>query len=132
MIKVHVLEDGSKRFQVYGRARVRDKSVKVYVGTFATQRDAETADEDHRSTQRGIKAGELPPMIDSKRTLGDALDSWLKAIAEQRSHDEYQSRMKLYVRPSLDSAPLVKVNKAKLIELRNVLKGGSDPISNAT
>jgi integrase len=132
MIKVHVLEDGSKRFQVYGRARVRDKSVKVYVGTFATQRDAETADEDHRATQRGIKAGELPPMIDSKRTLGDALDSWLKAISEQRSHDEYQSRMKLYVRPTLDRAPLVKINKAKLIELRNALKGGSDPISHAT
>jgi hypothetical protein len=70
MIKVHVLEDGTKRFQVYGRARIRDKSVKVYVGTFATQRDAEAADEEHRVTQRGIKAGELPPAVDATRTLG--------------------------------------------------------------
>lgn len=33
MIKVHVLDDGEKRFPVCGRARIRDKSVKVYVGT---------------------------------------------------------------------------------------------------
>jgi integrase/recombinase XerD len=129
---VHVLEDGTKRFQVYGRTRVREKSVKVYVGTFATQREAEAADEQHRVTQRGIKAGDLPPMIDAKRTLGDALDAWLRAIADQRSHDEYESRMKLYVRPTFDSTPLVKVTKAKLIELRTALKSSDDPISNAT
>lgn len=50
MIKVHVLDDGTKRFQVYGRARIREKSVKVYVGTFASQREAEAADEEHRVT----------------------------------------------------------------------------------
>ncbi len=43
-------------------------------------------------------------MIDAKRTLGDALDAWLRAIADQRSHDEYESRMKLYVRPTLQLA----------------------------
>jgi hypothetical protein len=50
-------------------------------------------------------------MIDAKRTLGDALDAWLRAIADQRSHDEYESRMKLYVRPTFDRTPLVKVTK---------------------
>ena len=40
--------------------------------------------------------------------------------------------MKLYVRPTFDRTPLVKVTKAKLIELRNALKSGDDPISNAT
>jgi len=40
--------------------------------------------------------------------------------------------MKLYVRPTFDGTPLVKVTKAKLIELRNALKSGEDPISNAT
>jgi len=71
-------------------------------------------------------------MIDAKRTLGDALDAWLRAIADQRSHDEYESRMKLYVRPTFDRTPLVKVTKAKLIELRNALKSIDGPISNAT
>ena len=45
MIKVHVAADGTKSFQVYGRARVREKSVRVYVGSFASKRDAEAADE---------------------------------------------------------------------------------------
>jgi integrase len=126
------LDDGIKRFQVYGRARIRDKSVKVYVGTFASQRDAEAADEEHRVTQRGIKTGELPAAVDSKRTMGDALDAWLRAIANQRSHDEYESRMKLYVRPTFDRTPLVKVTKAKLIELRTSLKERDEPLSNAT
>jgi hypothetical protein len=40
MIKEHILEDGTKRFQVYVCARVRDKRTRVYVGTFATRRDA--------------------------------------------------------------------------------------------
>ena len=132
MIKVHVLDDGTKRFQVYGRARIREKSVKVYVGTFASQREAEAADEEHRVTQRGIKAGDLPPAVDQKRTLGDALDEWLKAIADQRSHDEYESRMRLYVRPTFDRTPLVKITKPKLIDLRTSLKEREEPIGNAT
>lgn len=134
MIKVHVLDDGTKRFQVYGRARIRDKSTKVYVGTFASEREAEEADEEHRVTQRAIKSGDLPPAVDAKRTVGDALDAWLASIADQRSHKEYESRMRLYVRPTLDRTPLVKVTKAKLIELRDSLKARKKPdnISNAT
>jgi hypothetical protein len=38
--------------------------------------EAEAADEQQRVTQRGINAGDLPPRIDAKRTLGDALDVW--------------------------------------------------------
>jgi hypothetical protein len=74
------------------------------------RREAEAADEQHRVTQRGIR----------------------RATCRQRSHDEYESRMKLYVRPTFDRTPLVKVTKAKLIELRNALKSSNDPISNAT
>lgn len=132
MIKVHKLGDGTKRFQVYARARVRDQRTRVYVGTFATRREAEEADAEHRVTQRMIKAGDLPPAQDQKRTLGDALDAWLKAIADQRSHDEYESRMQLYVRPTFDTTPLVKITKAKLIDLRTSLKKREKPLSNAT
>ena len=38
MIKVHVAADRTKSFQVYERARVREKSIKVYVGSFASRR----------------------------------------------------------------------------------------------
>jgi hypothetical protein len=132
MIKVHVAADGTKSFQVYERARVREKSIKVYVGSFASRREAEFAAQQHRVTQRGIKAGELPAAVDHKRTMGDALDAWLKAIKDQRSHDEYESRMRLYVRPTFDSTPLVKITKPKLIELRTSLKEREEPIGNAT
>jgi hypothetical protein len=47
MIKLHEAADGTKTFRVYGRARIREKSVKVYVGSFASRRDAEFADQEH-------------------------------------------------------------------------------------
>ena len=132
MITVRKLEDGTKRFQVYARARIRDQRTRVHVGTFAARRDAEDADAQHRVMQRQIKAGDLPPAVDSKRTLGDALDAWLRAIKDQRSHDEYSDRMRLYVRPVFDSTPVVKITKAKLIDLRTSLKHREKPIGNAT
>lgn len=132
MIKVHVAADGTKSFQVYERARVREKSIKVYVGSFASRREAEFAAQQHRVTQGGIKAGELPVAVDHKRTMGDSLDARLKAIKDQRSHDEYESRMRLYVRPAFDSTPLVKITKPKLIDLRNSLKEREEPLGNAT
>ena len=132
MIKVHVAADGTKTFQVYERARVREKSVKVYVGSFGSRREAAFAEQQHRVTQRGIKAGDLPAALDHTRTMGDALDAWLRAIKDQRSHDEYADRMRLYVRPTFDSTPVVKITKAKLIDLRNSLKERDEPIGNAT
>ena len=132
MIKVRVAEDGTKSFQVYERARVREKSIKVYVGSFSSRREAEFAAQQHRVTQRGIKDGELPAAVDHKRTMGDALDAWLRAIKDQRSHDEYESRMRLYVRPTFDGTPLVKITKPKLIDLRTSLKEREEPIGNAT
>lgn len=132
MIKEHVATDGTKSFQVYGRARIREKSVRVYVGSYGSRKQAEAADEQHRVTQRGIRAGDLPVAIDLKRTLGDSLDVWLRAIADQRSHDEYADRMRLYVRPTFDLTPLVKITKPKLLDLRSALKGRDEPIGNAT
>jgi integrase len=132
MIKVHEAADGTKSFQVYERARVRDKSVKVYIGSFASRREASFAEQEHRVTQRGIKAGDLPAAVDHKRTLGDALDGWLRAIKDQRSHDEYSDRMRLYVRPTFDRTPIVKITKAKLIDLRSELREREEPLAPAT
>lgn len=57
----------------------------VYVGSFASQKQVEAADEQHRVTQRAIKSGDLPAAVNHKRTLDDALDAWIKAIKDQRS-----------------------------------------------
>jgi len=46
----------------------------------------------NRFDHRAINAGDLPAAVDHKRTLGDALDAWLRSIKDQRSHDEYESR----------------------------------------
>lgn len=40
--------------------------------------------------------------------------------------------MRLYVRPTFDSTPLVKITKPKLINLRSSLKECERPIGNAT
>ena len=40
--------------------------------------------------------------------------------------------MRLYVRPTFDRTPFLKVTKAKLIELRTSLKEREEPLSNAT
>ena len=40
--------------------------------------------------------------------------------------------MRLYVRPTFDRTPLVKITKAKLIDLRTSLKEREEPIGNAT
>lgn len=103
------------RWQVYGRRGGR----KVYVSTHASRREAIAADEDHRATQRRVRAGELPADADGKRTLGDALDAWLAWIAKARprSHDAYASRIKNHVKPSLGNAVLTKVTPARLERL---------------
>ena len=111
---------------------MRDNSVRVYVGSFPSKRDAEFADQQHRVTQRGIRAGDLPPARDHTRTLGDALDAWLRAIKDQRSHDEYSDRMRLYVRSVFDSTPVVKITKVKLLELRSDLREREEPLAPKT
>ena len=95
------------------RDRIRDRS--GHLGSFATKRDAEAADEEHQ-----------------KRTLGDGLDAWLRAIKDQRSHDEYESRMRLYIRPTFDRTPLVKITTPKMLDLRTSFKEREEPIGNAT
>ncbi|HEY1813194.1 MAG TPA: hypothetical protein VGG74_12675 [Kofleriaceae bacterium] len=131
MIRLHVATDGTRSFQVYGRARVRDKSVRVYVGSFASKRDAEAADEEHRVTQRGIRAGDLPPAVDHKRTLGDPLDVWLRAIKEQPSHDVRRSHAALRASDVRQHAVREDHEKAKLIDLRASLKERDDELVRA-
>lgn len=111
MIKPIKRADG-KRWQVYGRRNGR----KVYLGTYDSARLARCADEDHRTQQRQIAAGELPPETDGKRTLGDALTEWIAWLeaARSRSLVPYRSRVENHVRPALGDVALVKVTARHL------------------
>lgn len=114
MIKPVSRKEG-KRWQVYGRRNGR----KVYLGTYDSPRLAQAADEDHRTQQRKIAAGELPPETDSRRTLGSALTAWLAWLeaAGSRSLVPYRSRVETHVRPALGDVPLVKVTARQLERL---------------
>ncbi|MCX5743918.1 MAG: site-specific integrase [Proteobacteria bacterium] len=104
---------GGARWQVYGRRNGQ----KVYVSTHETKRAATAADEAHRVMQRQIADGELPAEIDGKRLLGTSLDAWLVAIEKQRSHEAYESRVRLYVKPTLAELPIAKVTAERLKKL---------------
>lgn len=105
------------RWQVYGRRDGR----KVYVGTYESKREAQAADEDHRTTQRKIDRGELPPQVDMQRTFGAAVKQWLAMLKDtgSRSFDEYTGRVDLYLLPAFKETPLVEIRKNDVIQWRD-------------
>jgi len=118
MIKPVDRADG-RRYQVYGKRN----SKKVYLGTFSSRRDAIAADEDHRTKQRRIAAGELPPNHDDKRTFGAASKLWIAALkaAASRSWDEYESRVNNHILPTFGNVPIVEIHKPAVIRWRDEL-----------
>ena len=115
-IKVIDRADG-KRFQVYGRRNGR----KVYVGTFDSKREAESAERRHVVTQEQIAAGELPPEHDLKRTLADALDDWIASLEARgsRSAAGYAWRVKIYIKPALGDVSIARFNKPHAMKFRD-------------
>ena len=105
------------RFQVYAQ---RDGK-KVYVGTFDSKREAVAAEEDYKSQQRAIDRGELPPDIDDKRTLREAMHEWLAALAQRgsRSLDQYRIRANVYILPTLGDVPLVRLTRSHVMRWRD-------------
>jgi integrase len=126
MIKRVDREDGT-RWQVYGKR----KGKKVYLGTFSSPKLARAADEDHRAQQRKIAAGELPPDFDAKRTLGASIQSWLTALraAGSRSADEYESRARNHILPTLGGVLIADIHKPDVVRFRDAL---SSKLSAAT
>lgn len=118
MIKRVERADGT-RFQVYGQRAGR----KVYVGTYDSKREAIAAEEDHRVTQRKIDAGELPPGLDDRRTLGEALDEWLRSLqaSRSRSHRPYSEFVRYQIRPYLGDASLARLGKPQIMRWRDDL-----------
>lgn len=108
-----------ERFEVYGRRNGKQ----VYVGTYDSKREAESAERRHVVTQEQIEAGELPPQVDIKRTFGVAVKLWLKALDEggSRSHEAYEQRTALYLTPALEHVPLVSIRRADVVTWRDDL-----------
>jgi integrase len=115
-----VERDGGVRFQVYGR---RDGK-KVYIGTYDSKREALAVEEDDRVTQRKIDAGQLPPLVDGKRTFGTAVEAWLKTIEHTPSHDKYRDRIELYAMPRFRDVPIVDIRKSDVVAWRDELAEG--------
>jgi integrase len=107
------------RYQVYGRRAGRDK--KVYVGSYASKREAIAIDEDFRTTQRKIVSGELPSDVDIERTFSVAAEAWIKALREagSRSWDEYESRVRNHLAVEFGSVPIVKIRKLEVVRWRD-------------
>lgn len=108
-----------ERFQVYGRRGGK----KVYVGTFASQREAQSAERRHAVTQEQIAAGELAPDVDLRRTLNEATTEWLASLKDQgsRSLKIYEHRMNEHILPVLGGIALARIAAPQLIRWRDNL-----------
>lgn len=104
-------------WQVYGR---RDGK-KIYVGTYASEREAEAAERRYVVTQEQIAAGELPAELDLDRTVKQATDEWLASLkaSGSRSHGNYAERVRIYILPKLGSVPIVSLRKAHVMKWRD-------------
>lgn len=105
------------RWQVYGRAGGR----KVYISTHDSLREARAAEEDHRTLQRKIAAGALPPDADARRTFGRAVTQWLDTLkaSGSRSHDEYESRVENHMLTTFQDVAIVSIERAHVVRWRD-------------
>lgn len=105
------------RFQVYGRANGK----KVYVGTFDSKKEAQSEERRHIVTQEQIASGELPPELDLKRTIKQAVDEWLVSLkaAKSRSHRAYSEFTRYQILPALGSVPIAKLTSDMVINWRD-------------
>lgn len=103
--------DGT-RFQVYGKADGKT----VYVGTYDSRREANDAEEEHRSDQRKIKRGELAPNATTKRTLKEGLDLWLASIKDSRSHRPYSEFVKYQIEPELGTLKISSITSTTIAQ----------------
>lgn len=105
------------RHQVYARRSGKQ----VYVGTFDSRKEALSAERRFVVMQEQIAAGELPPEVDLRRTLSQAVTEWLASLeaSGSRSHDQYDERMNAYVLPKLGTTPIASLRKAHVMRWRD-------------
>lgn len=125
MIKKHVARSGAETFQAYSSASGK----KRYLGTFATERLAEEAIQDHQVRQRAVKRGDAPAESDERRTLTAACKLWLASLTARnsRSREIYRRRLNLYVLPRIGSMPIELIQTRHVMDLRDALSGTVSP-----
>lgn len=110
-----------ERFEVYGQRDGR----KVYVGTFDTRKLAQAAENRHGVEQEMIASGDLAPAHDTKRTLTDSADEWLKSLekAKRRGHRAYSGFMKGMIKPFIGDVPIARLARKQIEAWRDGLIG---------
>ncbi len=105
------------RFHVY----VRRAGKQEFHGSFASRKEAVSAERRQLVLQEQIDAGELPPEIDLRRTLKQATDAWLESLEANgsRSHTAYRNSLKIYILPTLGPIPIAKITKASVMTFRD-------------
>jgi len=110
-------------WQVYGQREGK----KIYVGSRPTEQEARDLLEEHRVLQRQIERGEMPRHVDHRRTLGEAVELWMRQY-KRRSKEIYRHRLDRYILPRIAKVPLVQVNATMIEELQDALLScGLDP-----
>lgn len=110
-------------WKVFGRRGGK----KVYIGTRATEQEALDLLDEHRVLKRQIDRGEMPPHVDHRRTLGEAIDLWLRQY-KRRSKAIYRARLDRYIVPRIGKVPLVQVTATMIEDVQDkLLSGGLDP-----
>ena len=107
---------------MYGRITGADgRSSKVYLGTVDSRKEATALEEDHRVKQRMRASGELAAEHDTKRTLQEAAESWLRWLAEShsRSHRAYSEFMKYQILPHLGAASIATLTNKHVARWRD-------------
>ena len=119
--------EGGSRFQVYGQRNGK----KAYVGTFDSKREAEAAERRHLVTQEQIAAGELPPEVDTNRTIKQGTELWLEALeaGKSRSHRVYGEFLRYQILPELGDVPIAKLTDARVRRWRDDLSTRYAPTS---
>lgn len=94
---------------------------KVYVGTYDSEKLAKKAEQTHKVTQQMIADGELPPEVDTKRTVEEGATDWLASLERRRSrsHSSYTKSINGYVLPTFRALPISRVTKTHVENWRD-------------
>ncbi len=109
--------DGAVRFEVEYKRTGR----RFYVGSYPTEREAREAEQDFAATRRRIERGELPELVDVRRTFRAASEEWLEALERRksRSTEIYRKRLRLYLWREFGNVALTDLAKQMIIAFRD-------------
>lgn len=93
----------------------------VYVGRCDGGREAEGFEQDWQVTQHEIEGGELPSELDTWRTFGHAIDSWLASSLKRKSRREggHRKRLEVYSTSAVEGPHAVRDHVTQIEDFRD-------------